>query len=91
MEPDSLVEDATDDIIECPYLPLRDLVLYPQMVMPLFIGRDKSLAAVYAADANGERLIVSAQRNGEVNEPTAEDLYEIGTEVSISKFSRSLC
>ncbi|MEM9774571.1 MAG: endopeptidase La [Chloroflexota bacterium] len=86
LEPDDLGVDPADDIIECPYIPLRDLVLYPQMVMPLFIGRDKSLAAVYAADANGERLIVSAQRNGEVNEPGADDLYESGTEVSISKF-----
>ncbi|MEM8861959.1 MAG: LON peptidase substrate-binding domain-containing protein, partial [Chloroflexota bacterium] len=88
LEPDSVIEDPADDIIECPYLPLRDLVLYPQMVMPLFIGRDKSLAAVYAADANGERLIVSAQRNSDVNDPVADDLYEIGTEVSISKFLR---
>lgn len=86
LEPDELGADPAEDIIECPYIPLRDLVLFPQMVMPLFIGRDKSLAAVYAADANGERLIVSAQKSGDINEPSAEDLYHAGTEVSISKF-----
>ena len=85
-EPDDVADGLEDDIIECPYMPLRDLVLYPQMVMPLFVGRDKSLAAVYAADGNGERLIVSAQKDGEITEPTATDVYEIGTEVSISKF-----
>ena len=83
---DPLDDGLEEDIIECAYLPLRDLVLYPQMVMPLFIGRDKSLAAVHAADNAGDRLIVSAQKDSEVHEPTAADLYEIGTEVSISKF-----
>ncbi|MFT7584448.1 MAG: ATP-dependent Lon protease, partial [Cellvibrionaceae bacterium] len=85
-EPDEMIEEPEDGIIECPYLPLRDLILYPQMVMPLFIGRDKSLAAVYAADAHGERLIVSAQKDGDTSEPAAADVYEIGTEVTISKF-----
>ncbi|MEM7800341.1 MAG: endopeptidase La, partial [Chloroflexota bacterium] len=74
------------DIIECPYLPLRDLVLYPQMVMPLFVGRDRSLAAIYAAESNGERLVVSAQKDSEMNDPRLDDLYGIGTEVTLSKF-----
>ena len=82
----NLIDD--DEIIECPFLPLRDLVLYPQMVMPLFVGRDRSLAAIYAADSNGERLIVSAQRDPETNDPRLKDLYTVGTEVTLSKFLR---
>ncbi|HID51924.1 MAG TPA: hypothetical protein EYP41_07810, partial [Anaerolineae bacterium] len=47
-----------DGLITCAFLPLRDIVLFPQMVMPLFIGRERSLSAVRAAVANGENLIV---------------------------------
>ena len=61
--------ETDDGIVECPFLPLRDLVLFPQMVMPLFIGRDRSLAAVQAAVSNGERLVVSAHRDPDVVDP----------------------
>ena len=46
--------------VEFPFLPLRDLVLYPQMVTPLFVGRERSLEAIRAAVANNENIIVSA-------------------------------
>ena len=49
-EADDADGDAEDTVLECPFLPLRDMVLFPQMVMPLFVGRDRSLAAVQAAD-----------------------------------------
>jgi ATP-dependent Lon protease len=52
-------------LIECPFLPLRDVVLFPQMVMPLFIGRERSLAAIKAAIANDENLVVAAQRDSD--------------------------
>ena len=80
--------DDEDTIIECPFLPLRELVLFPQMVMPLFVGRDRSLAAVQAAVANGENLVVAAQRDGSVHKPSAEDIYEVGTEVAIGRTLR---
>lgn len=86
-----LEDEATEGkevIVECPFLPLRELVLFPKMVMPLFIGRDRSLAAVQAAVANGEHLVVAAQRDGSVPVPTAQDIYEIGTEVSIGRTLR---
>ncbi len=77
-----------ESVVECPFLPLRDMVLYPQMVVPLFIGRDRSLAALQAALANGENLIVAAQRNADESNPAAKDIYDVGTEVAIGRTLR---
>lgn len=71
--------------IELAFLPLRDIVLFPQMVMPLFVGRERSLAAVKAAIANDENMIVAAQRDSDVAEPGASDIYSLGTEITIGK------
>ncbi len=71
--------------IELAFLPLRDIVLFPQMVMPLFVGRERSLAAVKAAIANDENLIVAAQRDSDVTDPGASDVYSLGTEITIGK------
>jgi ATP-dependent Lon protease len=80
--------DEEDVILECPFIPLRDMVLFPQMVMPLFVGRDRSLAAVQAAVANGEHLIVAAQRDSDLHQPRPEDIYGMGTEVAIGRTLR---
>ncbi|MDJ0752004.1 MAG: endopeptidase La [Ardenticatenaceae bacterium] len=80
--------EPEDGIIECPFLPLRDLVLYPQMVMPLFIGRDRSLAAVQAAVANDERLVLATQRQVEQTDPLPDEIFSLGTETSINRFLR---
>ncbi len=77
-----------DGIIDRPFLPLRDLVLFPQMVMPLFVGRERSLAAIQAALANDESLIVSAQEDGEIIDPAEADIYRMGTEVVIGRTLR---
>ena len=53
---DQPITEDKDGIIECPFLALRDVVLFPQMVMPLFIGRERSLAAINAANTNRENL-----------------------------------
>ena len=74
-----------DGHIELAFLPLRDIVLFPQMVMPLFVGRERSLAAVKAAIANDENMIVAAQRDSDVTEPGASDIYSLGTEITIGK------
>ena len=89
LEDDLLPIVSTPDaegLIECPFMPLRDIVLYPQMVMPLFVGRDRSLAAVQAAVSNGENIIVAAQRDPDTNSPKIEDIYNTGTETSINRF-----
>ena len=77
-----------DGMIECPFLPLRDVVLYPQMVMPLFVGRERSLAAVKAASANDENLIVAAQHDAEEMDPGYDDLFVIGTEITTGRILR---
>ncbi|MCI0398852.1 MAG: endopeptidase La [Chloroflexi bacterium] len=77
-----------DNIVDRPFLPLRDVVLFPQMVMPLFVGRERSLAAIHAALQNGETLIVAAQADSEVFEPTEADIYRIGTETVIGRALR---
>lgn len=89
---DSLFEGKSkidkDGFINCPYVPLRDVVIFPQIVTPLFIGRKKSLTAVQAATANGEKLIVSAQRDSNITDPGPNDIFTIGTEVSVGRTMR---
>jgi len=66
-----------------PILPLRDVVVYPHMVIPLFVGREKSIQALdKAMDANKQILLV-AQKQADTDEPSAEDIYEIGTVATI--------
>jgi ATP-dependent Lon protease len=61
-----------------PVLPLRDVVVFPYVVMPLLIGRSQSLAAVDAAANDGNVVLLVAQRNADQQDPTASDLYRIG-------------
>ncbi len=82
------IHEDDDGYIEFPFLPLRDLVLYPQMVTPLFVGRERSLEAIRAAVSNNENIIVSAQKDGELMEPGINDIFSVGTEVTIGKALR---
>ncbi len=77
-----------DGFIECPFLPLRDVVLYPQMVMPLFVGRERSLSAVKAANANDENLIVAAQHDADELDPGYDDMFVVGTEIALGRVLR---
>ena len=61
-----------------PVLPLRDVVVFPYVVMPLIIGRAQSLAAVEAAANDGNVVLLVAQRNADLQDPAAGDLYRIG-------------
>ncbi len=62
-----------------PVLPLRDVVVYPHMVIPLFVGREKSIEALDAAMQHNKKILLLAQKNAEVDDPAQEDLYSIGT------------
>ncbi|HUF71351.1 MAG TPA: endopeptidase La [Gammaproteobacteria bacterium] len=64
-------------------LPLRDVVVYPHMVIPLFVGRDKSVVALDRAMAEGKEILLVAQTQADVDEPSASDLHEIGTLATI--------
>ncbi|MDQ3160022.1 MAG: LON peptidase substrate-binding domain-containing protein, partial [Pseudomonadota bacterium] len=62
-----------------PVLPLRDVVVFPHMVIPLFVGRDKSIKALDIAMEGDKRILLVAQKSAETDDPGAADLYEIGT------------
>ncbi|MEE3197525.1 MAG: endopeptidase La [Pseudomonadota bacterium] len=66
-----------------PILPLRDVVVYPHMVIPLFVGREKSVAALDQAMTSGKEVLLVAQKKADVDEPTGSDIYQIGTVATI--------
>lgn len=73
--------------IELPVLPLRDVVVYPHMVIPLFVGREKSIRCLEAAMEQDKQIILVAQRDAELDEPTSDDIFEVGTVASIDRKS----
>ncbi|MEE8581941.1 MAG: LON peptidase substrate-binding domain-containing protein, partial [Myxococcota bacterium] len=62
-----------------PLLPLRDIVVFPHMVVPLFVGRAKSIRSLEEAVGGSRELLLAAQRQAGVDDPAAEDIYEVGT------------
>jgi ATP-dependent Lon protease len=66
-----------------PVLPLRDVVVYPHMVIPLFVGREKSIKALEAAMESGKRILLVAQKNAADDDPGADDVYRIGSVANI--------
>ena len=66
-----------------PVLPLRDVVVYPHMVIPLFVGRERSIDALDAAMKDNKQVLLVAQKEAEVDEPDFTDLYEVGTLANI--------
>jgi ATP-dependent Lon protease len=79
---------AHHGLVELPLLPIRDTVLYPRLVSPLFVGRDRSMKAIEAAQAENKNLIVVTQRDPEAEEPRPDDLYRIGCSVAIVRTLR---
>ena len=72
------MEDQTEFIV-LPLIPLRDIVVYPQMVAPLFVGRNKSVSALEFAMNNDKKVILLAQKEAEIDDPQEKDLYKVGT------------
>src|SRR5210317_904902 len=64
-------------------LPLRDVVVFPNMVIPLFVGREKSIVALDRAMDSGKEILLLAQKDAADDDPTSDDLYEVGTMASI--------
>ena len=69
--------------IEIPVLALRDVVVYPHMVIPLFVGREKSIRCLEAAMDNDKQIFLAAQKDASVDEPESEDIYNVGTIATI--------
>ncbi len=81
---DTPSEDYT--VHDFPVLPLRDTVIFPHMVAPLFVGRDRSIRAIEAAlDEDDARLVVVTQRDEEIEDPEPQELHEVGTEVTVAR------
>src|SRR5882672_3278158 len=62
-----------------PLLPLRDIIVFPHMVSQLFVGRERSIAALDEAMNRGKEIFLSAQRNAKTNDPAPEDIFQVGS------------
>ncbi|MDB5802464.1 MAG: endopeptidase La [Rhodocyclales bacterium] len=71
------------EVIELPLLPLRDVVVFPHMVIPLFVGRPKSIKALETAMEAGKSILLVAQKSAAKDEPSTDDLYDIGCVANI--------
>ena len=70
-------------IVETPVLALRDVVVYPQMVIPLFVGREKSIRCLDIAMETDKQIFLVAQKDAAIDDPTADDVYQTGTVATI--------
>ncbi|WP_136246774.1 endopeptidase La [Halomonas borealis] len=77
------MQQNAEQTLSLPLLPLRDVVVYPQMVIPLFVGREKSIQALEAAMEVDKRVLLVAQREASKDDPDNEDLFPIGTVAEI--------
>ena len=71
---------------ELPLLPLRDIVVFPSMVIPLFVGRDKSITALNEVMKDDKKIILVTQKNSEVDDPKNNDVFRYGCESNIHNF-----
>ena len=77
----SEIEFGSGDVL--PLLPLRDIVVFPHMIVPLFVGREKSIAALEEVMNNDRQVLLFTQKNASDDDPSPESLYEIGTVASV--------
>lgn len=78
-DPEVKVEQTS----EVPVLPLRDVVVYPHMVIPLFVGREKSIQALDAAMHDNKQILLVAQKSADIDDPSINDVHDIGTLATI--------
>ena len=77
--PDTTAPEQTGSMQPTPVLSLRDVVVYPHMVIPLFVGRDRSILALDQSMNIDKRIVLVTQRSAEVGDPSEADLFEVGT------------
>jgi ATP-dependent Lon protease len=68
-----------DTVRQIPLLPLRDIIVFPHMVVPLFVGREKSISALEEAMAADKELLLAAQKKAKTNDPKEDDIFRVGT------------
>jgi len=79
----NVMTDSSVERYTMPVLPLRDVVVYPHMVIPLFVGREKSIRCLDAAMEQDKQIFLVAQKDASVDEPKSKDIYEIGSVATI--------
>jgi|TARA_R110002111_G_scaffold118736_5_gene181552 ATP-dependent Lon protease len=72
-----------DNLSNLPVLPLRDVVVYPHMVLPLFVGRDRSIQSIDLAMGDNKKIVLIAQKDPDHDDPAVDDLYQVGTLATI--------
>ncbi|MCK5073147.1 MAG: endopeptidase La [Bacteriovoracaceae bacterium] len=80
--------DNKDTIFKLPLLPLRDVIIFPHMVIPLFVGREKSIAALEEAVKKNNELFLVTQRDASILNPESKDVYNVGTVVNVIQMLR---
>jgi ATP-dependent Lon protease len=78
----------SNKVQQLPLLPLRDLIIFPHMMMPLFVGRDKSINALEEAMSKQTDIVLAAQKDAKTNNPEPKDIYQIGTIATIIQLLR---
>src|SRR6201995_4769002 len=71
------------DIRTLPVLPLRDIVVFPHMVVPLFVGRDKSVRALEEVMKGDKQILLATQKNSTDDDPRPEDIYDVGVVATV--------
>ena len=72
-------EHGTSEGKVVPLLPLRDIIVFPHMVVPLFVGREKSINALEEAMSHDKEILLAAQKKAKTNDPTPDDIFQMGT------------
>lgn len=88
LDENELTPVNVESLINVPVLPLRDVVVYPHMVIPLFVGREKSIAALEAAMLDNKKIFLVAQRKPADDDPHSQDLFNVGTVSSLLQLLR---
>ena len=73
------MQEENKDMTDLPVLPLRDMAVYPKMIVPIFVGREKSIEAVQKANDKGSNIVLVMQKKAETEVPATKDLYRVGT------------
>ncbi|MCK5749562.1 MAG: LON peptidase substrate-binding domain-containing protein, partial [Oricola sp.] len=71
------------ETVTYPVLPLRDIVVFPGMIVPLFVGREKSVTALENVMQNDKKILLVAQKDASDDDPESEDIYEVGVVASV--------
>ncbi|MFQ5458181.1 MAG: LON peptidase substrate-binding domain-containing protein, partial [Myxococcota bacterium] len=79
------IDEPVEIPSELPLLPVRDIVVFPYMILPLFVGRERSVAAIERAVGENRLIMLAAQRDVQTEEPAPADLHELGTVATVMR------